>query len=235
MGAAIERAKSGRAPRLTRQLIADVVATLQSGTPINWAMEYAGVHRDQWRIWRQRAEAARLMKPGNRSQLDRLAIEFDAQTRQAIAEFGVRAAGQMASASGLTVARPKRRRVTRRVLADEGKEVTLDAAGNVVNGRVIELVMVEEELAPDWRALDRTLARRFHEEYTGNQGIGDGEGPGEAGREVGDEELFRHLEQARDRAGIVPKPIDAVSHDGPAELSATTLADPRDPTEAERG
>ena len=222
MPGAQERATQGKPPRLTKQLIEDVVASLRMGTPINWATEFVWVSRDRHYEWIKRSKVAQATPAHNRSQLDRLCIEYEARTRQAVADWTTRSVIGIGQAGGLTRERPKRRRTTQRIVSRDETPIVVDADGQVHGGIVVEVQVTEEEIAADWKALDRVLARRHHEEWTGNQGLGEGEG--EAAPEVSDAQMMSALSRAAKAAGIDPAAIEARSWptpaDGPPELAA---------------
>lgn len=219
------RAKAGQTTRLTRQVIADLVNSLKTGASIEAASEFVWISRTTFYAWQREAAVARRKHARNRTQRDRLLIEFDAGVRQAIADYAMRANMGLASAAGLTRERPKRRRTTQRVVARDGAAVSVDANGQVSGGVVIEVQITEEELAPDWRALDRMRTTRFPEEYATSLQSADTE----ALAPVDDASLTDALEAARRAAGLDLGVIEARSWptepDGPQELSAGAEAD----------
>jgi hypothetical protein len=219
---------------LTRQVIEDVSTSLRTGTPINWACEYVGISRGTYHEWMETARAARLKSPGGRTQRERLCVAFAARCDQAIADHAMRANMVFQRAAGMTTELPKRRRTTLRISARGGEAITIGENGQVSGGTIIEAITVEEELAPDYRAIDRHLSKRHRDEWyarqelTGDAAPGGDDGPADAPREISGAELAAVLEQARARAGItVGDVIDVASYpaDGPAELSAAVDED----------
>jgi hypothetical protein len=107
----------------------------------------------------------------------------------------------------------------------------VDENGQVSGGVLVEVTIIEEELAADWHAVDRYMARRHRDNwYSKTEMIGgpgaEGEGaPAELPSDVSDETLWSVLERARARAGLQLNVIEARSFDvpdGPAELAVAT-------------
>lgn len=207
------RSRGGRPPRLTQQLIEDVVASVRTGVPVNRAFEYAWVWPSVARRWRMTAAAAEAKVPRNRSQLERLCVELWSRIRQAEADAAMRFHMTAASMAGITRERPKRRRTRQRVIADAGAELVVDERGEVHGGRVIEVTIEEEELAPNATMLRALGAVRFPEQFASPPEEADGP----EARQVSTDELWRALERARERAGII---IEAEVVEEQAELPA---------------
>lgn len=197
-----DRAAAGRPIRLTHQVQEDIISGVRTGAPVHWCAEFVGVSRGELRRWRREADAA-IYKPQRQwTDLERRCVAFFAALRQAEADAGMRLHMALASSAGLTRERPKRRRTVQRVVADGAAELSVNEHGQVAGGRVVEVQVIEEELAPNFQAMKVLGATRFPEEMGA---AADEEGWGDTPPAlVADEVLMRALEAAGRRAGLAP-------------------------------
>ena len=154
------RKRQGPRTRLTKALITQVATTIRSGTPAPAAWAYAGVSRTTVQTWMRRAADAEGKRWNDRDQLDRQCLELREAIRQAEGQAAVLLHGAMAQAAGLTRERPKVRTVRQRVVGDD---TSVDENGQVTGGRIVEVIIEEREVAPDWRAAAHIGRYRFPE------------------------------------------------------------------------
>lgn len=213
---ALERTRAGRPARLTKQVQDDIIASVRTGCPVHRAARYVWVTDTEMRAWRREADAA-LHKPRRqRTSLERSCVEFFAKLHQAQAVAYMRWHMEVAKGAGMTRERPKRRRTVQRILSLDGNTVAVDDEGRVTGGRVVEVQVIEEELAPDPRMLKLLAEVSFPDEL---RPVQEGEEWGTTPpSHLSDETLLRILVAAGQRAGVAPEePIDAeVVDDQPA-------------------
>lgn len=199
----------------------DIISSVRTGSPIDWCAEIVGVDAKELAKWRREADAALYKPRRDWTELERRAVEFFARLRQAEADAGMRIHMAGAQLAGLTRERPKRRRTRQRVVSSEGTEVTVDDNGNVQGGRIIEVEIIEEELAPSLGALKMIAAYRFPE--TMGPGVTEDDWGATAPGQISSEALARALVAAAQRAGVAPGAAGAI--DAASELAAAEEED----------
>ncbi|MDE1904892.1 MAG: hypothetical protein KGH75_00395 [Rhodospirillales bacterium] len=208
-----ERRREGPRTRLTQRLTDDIVAAVRIGTPLQLCYEYAGVPSSTVAYWMRLAEEASRKPAANRSQLERRCLVFREAMRRAQGEAGLRTHRAIADAAGITPTRPKST-VTRRKIV--GPDVTVNAAGEVTGGAVVEVIIEDREVPPDWRAAKAIGQYRWPAEMGDTDPLAP-EGVG--AQSVSPRALWERLQQiraARTDAGLDQAAIEATA----------TVADP---------
>lgn len=176
--------------RLTPKVIEEYCAAIRSGAPLSMAANFIGVDPRTVERWNAVAAVAERKHFSERSQLERLCIEFRKQVIKAEGEAGLRIHRSIAEAGGVIGGV--------RTVSMTTKTTHHDNEGKPTGSTVVERVT---EVPPDWRAALAVGRYRFPAQM-GDVVIVDTET--DSGPDVSPGAIWERLQQVRrERSGVV--------------------------------